>query len=274
MKQLSSMFLYANLFIALAASALCWQTYQLLNEPVSVSIIVVIFLSTLAGYGLHVYFQCWHMQNDEYKYWLISNRRLLLFLSLISITAIAWITYSLQTIWKPLTIAAAIYAGYSIPILLNKQLSGIKYLGLLKPFILSAGWAYTTVFIAHPAYDKPSIIISIYRLLSILPLALLFDYRDRMIDKENKIYTFSNILGDNFTRNAVFGTTALMLIAGFAGGKMLQQDALFYGAGVQALLLTMWDPMGLSDKSAKYYLTHIDGLLFVSPIVSLIFEFI
>lgn len=273
MKQLSSLFLYSSFFIALIAAAMCWQTYQLLELPVSPRIIILLFAGTLAGYNLHFYFQCKQLPRDEYGGWLLYHRTLLLVLSLIGFATVAFIAYPLKEIWKPLGVAIALHAAYSLPLLISKKFFSLKYLGFFKPFILSAGWAFATVFIAHPVYNSDTIILSGMRFLLVLPIALLFDYRDRHIDKENNIYTLSNFFGDNFTRVSVVVAVGLMLTAGFLTGK-IYGDALFYGTGAEALFMMLWDPMGPEDKSSKYYLSRIDGLLLFSPLASIIFEFI
>lgn len=272
MKPFTSLFLYSSFFISFTAAAMCWQSYNLLHQPVSLRIIAIVFCGTLAGYNLHFFFQRKNMRSDDYSNWLNSHASLLITLGIAAFLGVIALAYPMQQTWKPLGIAVIIHALYSLPVLINPKKISIKYFGIVKPLVLSAGWAYATLFIAYPFYDKTSLAIGGMRFLMLLPLALLFDYRDKENDKENGIYTPANLFGDYFTKVAVYVCAGLVITGGYFTSLLFMNDSFFYSCGAQMLLLTFWDPMGPSNKTAKYYLFYIDGLLLVSPVVSFIFE--
>ena len=207
---------YSNFFIGLCALALAFETFVLLDIPVSNSwFLLLVFLCTVFIYSLHYFVKSKSTKTDSRLSWCRRNRILLLIILLASLLlSIGGVIYHYQVIflkdgkfnYRNLTwfcLIPLIALAYSYPIIPWKSKS-IRQIGWLKMASLAFIWSFTTVILpvlmlhdsANTHYSTvQTIALFINRFFFIAALGFLFNINDYEEDKDDKIKTMAVLLG-------------------------------------------------------------------------------
>ena len=282
---------YSNFFIGLCALALAFETFVLLDIPVSNSwFLLLVFLCTVFIYSLHYFIKSKSTKTDSRLNWCRQNRNLLLIILLASLLlSIGGVIYHYQAIflkdgkfnyrnlaWFSLIPLMAL--AYSYPIIPWKSKS-IRQVGWLKMASLAFIWSFTTVILPVLMIDDQEkstypvaqiIALFINRFFFIAALGFLFNINDYEEDRDDKIKTMAVLLGPS--KSLYWGKwlsaginilTGLSLIYFFG----LHQAPLYAAILVPPLLLFFsFHNFKFSTEEAPFVLRY-DGLMIIKALL-------
>ncbi|HSI91391.1 MAG TPA: hypothetical protein VK927_09770, partial [Adhaeribacter sp.] len=151
MKKITAFFFYSSFFISLCAFGLVWETYLLTGLPVYWPVPLLVFSATLFLYNfdnLLPYKTGQQMVLSERKNWLLTHRKTLLGLVVISGTAALGLFFYLLPkvpLWfiLPLFLVSVLY---SLPVIPGRKgRFPLRDVPLLKVFLVALVWAALTV---------------------------------------------------------------------------------------------------------------------------------
>ena len=196
----------SNLFIALAAALITFETQILLfKDAVFHPYLFIIFFATFFDYNLHrlytLHFSPEALKGERHA-WLLKNTKL--FYWLMGISCIGFfisISQAKSEIIITLLPFAALTIFYSIPFLRYKgRLIRLRDLPYLKVFLIALNWTLITVLLPliqyGQSYNHPELMaIILERFFFVLALCIPFDIRDIAIDRRAGLKTIPTRIG-------------------------------------------------------------------------------
>ncbi|MEJ7627281.1 MAG: hypothetical protein WKF35_10485 [Ferruginibacter sp.] len=187
-----------SIFISLCATALCYQSYLLLNIQPDNRVCFMLFFSTLCSYNLY-----WLIS----KYFFNEEKNLIFFLKknisylVFFITAAVIVTYYLfiiPGIFPFALISILLTLLYSLPLWPIRIFSIFRNAGFIKTLLLAFTWTYGTLMLPLQVnFFKitPEIaMLFIARFSFMLMLCAIFDSRDIVIDKMRSLKSLATDL--------------------------------------------------------------------------------
>ena len=276
-RNFSRFFIYSNLFIALCAVVMVYQTYQLLlHTSPGIYFIAFIFFATICSYSFHWYLTPSDIQVTSARTeWLSRYKNIHLVLFFIGLAGVAVSGFFLSDHWHWLLLSALITFFYSAPKIPHPYFNALRKVALAKTIFLAFVWMYVTTILPLMISDQPwrtdFSLFSISRFFLIYAICILFDYRDREYDKSVGIRSLITWLSDkNITRLFIL---SLLLFVLFTGWLLL------YGYSYPVIIFLLIPGVitaGLYRYAQKnfsdmlYYFV-LDGLMALSSLFTLFF---
>lgn len=292
--RLFNWFFYGHVLIALAAAGLGWLSIQLVyNNQEWVSewpIISFLFSATLGIYTLHRYlsFQRAGIRPTTVRYNIVDRHpRLSLFIGTGSLFLAVIIGFPfLEHMWTTLLWATPLTVFYLTPPIKGwRRLRDLPYVKViwvawawtlmthtlpvqvLHPQIDEAFQASGMNMLYNPSYPNPySTTLTITRFLFTGSIAILFDFRDVILDRSQGVKTIANTA----PRLARIIVTASMVICvflfPFPGGLINSLPQYLIPLAYLAVILFAW--LTHPGRSEHWYAVMINGLL-LGPVVML-----
>jgi 4-hydroxybenzoate polyprenyltransferase len=263
-----------SIFVSICAVAMAFQTDQLLNLHVSGFVYGFIFFATLCSYNF---------------YWILSR------LSFAGTAAIPAILKKQATGFVILFISAAgsafcLYLSdlppgfiltavlltvlYSIPLLPVKFLQFTRRAGVLKTILLAFTWAYVTAFLPiqknYWLLDGTEIFIITRRFLFMLMLCIIFDNRDKTVDKIRGLRSLATDLGPGVLKALVYIIFATLFLSNFLFrdfGITWKQSLALQGSTVALLFVYFY---ATKKRSYLFYYFFVDGMMLFSALATCI----
>ena len=276
-RNFSRFFIYSNLFIALCAVVMVYQTYELLlHTSPGIYFIAFIFFATICSYSFHWYLTPSDIQVTSARTeWLSRYKNIHLVLFFIGLAGVAVSGFFLSDHWHWLLLSALITFFYSAPKIPHPYFNALRKVALAKTIFLAFVWMYVTTILPLMISDQPwrtdFSLFSISRFFLIYAICILFDYRDREYDKSVGIRSLITWLSDkNITRLFIL---SLLLFVLFTGWLLL------YGYSYPVIIFLLIPGVitaGLYRYAQKnfsdmlYYFV-LDGLMALSSLFTLFF---
>ena len=252
---------YGHLWIALAATALCWQSTRLYYGDSTLGLPhLFVFFATLGVYTLHRLLS-YHRaggQPDGRRYRVVAaHPRASLFVGCGSLVA-ALLTggfLPLARFW-PVVFAVPFTYFYLIPLYPGgPRLRDLPY---LKVVWVALAWTLMTQEFPLPAWHGGA--ETVFRFCFTLAIALLFDSRDVALDKRQGVKTLA---ADHPRANRRLAL-ALLLVCSLGSmwvfsGTTGHRLALAYGCGIGVGAFTG------PERGEDYYAVMVNGLLLLPP---------
>ncbi len=270
-------FIYSNLFIALCAVVMVYQTYELLlHTSPGIYLIAFIFFATICSYSFHWYLTPSDIQITSARTeWLSRYKNIHLVLFFIGLAGVAVSGFLLIDHWHWLLVSALVTFFYSAPKIPHPYFNALRKAALAKTIFLAFVWMWVTTILPLMISDQPwrtdFSLFSIGRFFLIYAICILFDYRDREYDKSVGIRSLITWLSDkNITRLFIL---SLLLFALFTGWLFL------YGYSYPVIIFLLIPGVitaGLYRYAQKnfsdmlYYFV-LDGLMALSSLFTLLF---
>lgn len=267
-----NLLLYSNLWIALAAICMCWQTQLLLVGQLHFSpFTLFVLFSTLFLYAIHriVGLNKVKAFTQQGRYQVISTFKSHIILYAIMAGALAgyfFLHLSVQLQWS-MVIPGFISLAYVLPVLYQRK--RLRDIGLIKIFLIAVVWAFVTVYLCGLEMGiklQEGLWISfLERSLFIFAITIPFDIRDSEIDRTAGVKTLPTAMGID---SAIYlALAALMLAAGLASLNYSQN--LYALADLLALYLSyilsgilIW--LSPNQKHDYYFTGLMDGTMIFS----------
>ncbi len=261
---------YANVFIAVCASAQVFVTYMLFGIPVNFNnnaFLLFVFLSTYLQYNLQRgYFIQKINLYTESTAWIKKHQKIIFFTVLAALIGISFLCNRLsKTSIVIMVVAELISTAYYLPPF------NLRKRGYIKPMIISAIWVVSCAavpLIENQLLTANSIWFLLSQFLFISVLSILFDVKDTTDDYLTGITTYSNIIGER-------GTKALSVLLIIASGLSFMCARHSVNAGIaEAILLgvTLVTVFITDEKKHRFYFyLWVDGLLVLQAVLLYVF---
>ncbi len=263
-----------SIFVAICAVGLTFQTGQLLHVGISFYLYGFVFFATLCSYNFY-----WILS----RYAFAGNERLIDFLkkeitgiSLLLISAVGFVICLFQSSVQPAHVAMAILLTvvYSIPLLPVKALHFTRKAGVLKTVLLAFTWAYVTAFIPlqkdWSLLNGADVFILTRRFLFMLMLCIIFDNRDKAVDKIRGLHSLATVLKPSqlllviaFVFIVLFGTNFLSVSYGISAAQSVALQT-----STIALLVVYF--FSTRRQGYLFYYFIVDGLMLFSALATFI----
>lgn len=198
--------LYSNVFIAICAYALAWQTlelYPIVGYHVKNSILWFIFFATLTTYALHRIIGLYRLHPflNEGRYSIIDQYKAHIWVyALIGAVGAAFTFIKLSHRVQGWIIVPALLAmGYVFPLFGRGRYRLRDYSGV-KIFLVAGVWSWVTAVLPMVSSDmeprwEQLMPLFLERFCYIFAATLAFDIRDMRVDTHNQVRTLPSILG-------------------------------------------------------------------------------
>lgn len=272
-------FIFGNIFISFIAVSMYLFTVDLFSLSLPPVFIPFIFFSTIASYSLHWYLTP-PFQNIRGKaLWSVKNKSFLLYAFIISSIFTVIFLWLLTEYFLMLIPLAIITFLYSAPKINARPFTWLRGKYTAKTLSLTLVWLAVTAILpfaaCHEAWSIEKILYIFNRFVLILPVCILFDYRDRASDAKEGIINLATLLSKKSVHAAVF----ICCLASFISSAALS----FYFNNMTALVLAlpsvllgavfripMRTPPGI--LSDLWYYVFLDGIMALSAALYFLFR--
>ena len=265
---------FGNLWVSFGAVCMYWSTVVLHHLSFSPFLSASIFGATLFIYNYHRLFRkelIYKKQASARHDWILNNASLLRIFALLGmILAVAgFVPYLNSTLFfrfSPFILLALLYV---IPVWKKgKKWLRLRDIPYLKIFLVSAVWAFVTVFLPFLAHDPfwtptlPEWLTTFQRFIFIFAITLPFDIRDLEHDRSNQVKTIASYLGVDAVK-----TVSRILLALVAFSALICFQLGYYQPGnALGLLISCASTGWLISKANEeadewYYAGLLDGTM-------------
>lgn len=268
-------FIYSNLFIALCAVLMVYQTHELLLHTIpSAYFIAFVFFATICSYSFHWYLTPADIEiTSPRTQWLSRHKNVHLVLFFIGLAGVVVSCFFLLNHWYWLLLSALITFLYSAPKIPHPYFKLLRKIALAKTVFLAFVWMYVTTILPLLVSDQPwrtgFSLFAASRFFLIYAICILFDYRDKEYDKSIGIRSLITWLSDkNITVLFVisllffFISTVWLIRYGYSYDMII----LLLIPGAITAGLYRYAKRNFSDM--LYYFV-LDGLMALSSLISL-----
>lgn len=263
-----------SIFVAICAVGLSFQTGQLLHIDISFYLYGFIFFATLCSYNFYWILSRYAFTGDESLS--VFLKKEITGISLLLISAIGFTVCLFQSSVQAAHVAAAVSLTvlYSIPLLPVKSLHFTRKAGVLKTLLLAFTWAYVTAFIPlqkdWALLNGADVFILTRRFLFMLMLCIIFDNRDKTVDKIRGLHSLATVLKPNqlllviaFVFIVLFGTNFLSVSYGISLNQSIALQT-----STLALLVVYF--FSTRRQGYLFYYFIVDGLMLFSALATFI----
>jgi len=263
-----------SIFIALCAVAISFQTTLLLKADINLFVYGFIFFATLCSYNFYWILSKLSFASKQNIPGVLSkqiNNYLLLFISS------GGLLYCLLRSSIPLHFvitAVLLTTLYAIPLLPLSFLKFTRKAGVLKTILLAFTWTYVTVIIPmqknYGLLNRADFFIFTRRFLFMLMLCIIFDNRDKKMDKIRGLHSLATDLKPLTLRILIYCMFALLFIFNFFFrnyGITLAQSIALQVSTIALLVVYFY-----SNKKQGYlfYYFFVDGMMLFSALATYI----
>jgi len=266
-----------SIFVSICAVSMAFQTAQLLKLQVNGFVYGFIFFATLCSYNF---------------YWILSKLSFAGAAAIpkilkkettgfvILLTAAAGSAYCLyRSSLQPGFILTAVLLTvlYSIPLLPLKCLQFTRRAGFLKTILLAFTWVYVTAFLpiqkSYWQLDGAEIFILTRRFLFMLMLCIIFDNRDKTVDKIRGLRSLATDLSPGVLKALVYLIFATLFISNFLFRDygITWNQSLALQVSTVALLCVYF--YAAKKRSYLFYYFFVDGMMLFSALATYIAGF-
>jgi branched-subunit amino acid transport protein len=161
-----------------------------------------------------------------------------------------------------------------VPLLPVKILQFTRKAGVLKTILLAFTWAYVTVFIplqkSYQLLHKADMYIFTRRFLFMLMLCIIFDNRDKAVDKIRGLRSLATDLKPAVLQFLIFGIFTALFISNFLYedyGLTLKQSLALQISTLALLAVYFY---ALKKRSYFFYYFFVDGMMLFSALATYI----
>jgi 4-hydroxybenzoate polyprenyltransferase len=270
-------FIYSNLFIALCAVLMVYQTCKLLLQTTpDIYFTSFVFFATICSYSFHWYLTPIDTETPSTRMdWLNRNRNVHGILFFIGLAGAGICCLFLLDYWLWLLLSAFITFLYSAPKIPHPYFRQLRKVALGKTIFLALVWMHVTtilpLLISNQPWKPVFTLFAFSRFFLVYAICILFDYRDREYDR--KVGIKSLITWLNETEINTLFVLSLLVFSVFVVwmlpfGQSFETVIILLMPGAITAALYRHARKKFSD--ILYYFV-LDGLMALSALLSLLF---
>ncbi|MEO6540328.1 MAG: hypothetical protein ABIN74_05030 [Ferruginibacter sp.] len=263
-----------SIFISVCAVALAFQTAQLLHLDNDLFIYGFIFFATLCSYNFYWILSKVSFTKKALVINLLKKESTGCVLLLVSAAGLLYCLYRSALPVEFVVTAILLTALYAIPLLPVQLLHFTRKAGVLKTILLAFTWAYVTAFIpiqkSYLLLDNADLFIISRRFLFMLMLCIIFDNRDKDVDKIRGLHSLATDLKPVVLRVLIFIIFAVLFTSNFfykAYGITFEQSIALQISTVALMTVYFYSA---KKRSYLFYYFIVDGLMLFSSLATYI----
>lgn len=278
---LSDYFIFGCFFMAVIAVVMFLFTRSLFNLPVTLNFIPFIFFSTYASYSLHWYLTPQIKTFSQRAAWSLSHKKFLLAGFIVSVVGVIVSFIFVAEHYMLIIPLAAITFLYSAPKINSKPFTWLRGKYTAKTLSLTLVWLGVTVILpvaaSGRAWGEEVLLFILNRFLLILPICILFDYRDRAEDRAEGIINLATFMNEKIMGVVIMACNiAAVVCAALLSFYTTSMDVLI--VMFPSLLLTVTYKISYkrfdNTSSDLWYYGYLDGLMALSAIIYFLTGFV
>lgn len=263
-----------SIFIAVCAVAFTFQTAMLLKLNTDLFVYGFVFFATLCSYNF---------------YWILSKlsftskrnipdvlrKETKGFLLLIVSSSGLLYCFSQSSISLQLVIPAVLLTVlYTVPLLPLSFLKFTRKAGVLKTVLLAFTWTYVTVIVAlqkdYWLLDSADLFIINRRFLFMLMLCIIFDNRDKAVDKIRGLHSLATVLKPAHLRALVYLIFVILFTTNFSYRYYEITFSQSVALHISTLALLAVYFYSLKKRGYLFYYFFVDGMMLFSALATYI----
>jgi len=263
-----------SIFIAICAAALAFQTVQLLQLQHNIYIYGFIFCATLCSYNFYWMLSKFSLSVNNGLIQILKKGQTGLMLMLFAGTGMIVFYYQSALPINYIITAIVLTIVYSIPLLPIKFLHFTRKAGVFKTFLLAFTWAYVTVIIpvqkSYSQLSSADYFVFTRRFLFMLMLCIIFDNRDKAMDKIRGLHSLATDLKPMMLNILIYFIFAVLFISNFFYNQFGIHP--WHSIGLQVSTLALLVVYFFSQKKQGYlfYYFVVDGMMLFSALATFI----
>lgn len=263
-----------SIFVAICAVALAFQTALLLHLDINIFVYGFIFFATTCSYNFYwIVSKLSFADNGDIPRLLKKESTGVFLLCIAAIGSLYCWYMSLIPVHFVIT-AVLSTVIYSIPLLPLPFLKFTRKAGVLKTILLAFTWTYVTVLIPlgkdFSLLTNADLFIISRRFLFMLMLCIIFDNRDKDIDKIRGLHSLATVLKPAVLKMVIYFIFALLFISNFLYGDYginFKQSIALQVSTIALLIVYFYS---IKKRSYLFYYFLVDGLMLFSALATYI----
>lgn len=263
-----------SFFVSFCAVALAFQTGRLLHVDIPAYLYGFIFFATLCSYNFYWILSRFSFSGTVSIAAFLEKEATGISLFLISLAGMVYFLLISPVQLNQVAMAVLLTVAYSVPLLPFKFLHFTRKAGVLKTVLLAFTWTYVTAFLPMQTgwglLSGADIFILTRRFLFMLMLCIIFDNRDKAVDKIRGLHSLATVLKPNQLLLLItvifivlFGTNFLSVQYGIS----LKQSIALQTSTI-ALLVVYF--LSTRKQGYLFYYFVVDGLMLFSALATFV----
>lgn len=261
-----------SIFIAICAAALVWQTTLLLHLDHPVFVYGFAFFATICSYNFY-----WILSKSAFASTIdlsviVKNESTTLGLMLVAAAGMTYCFYQSGLTLKFVLPAFLLTLLYAVPLLPFRFLKFTRKAGVLKTILLAFTWAYVTVLIpvekSSWLLNSSEVFVFTRRFLFMLMLCIIFDNRDKAVDKIRGLHSLATDLSPGLIKLLVFVIFAVLFGSNFFYKNYYISFSHSLALQISTLALLAVYFYSAKKRSYLFYYFIVDGLMLFSALAT------
>lgn len=257
-----------SIFIAVCAVALAFQTALLLQLYRSPYLYGFIFFATLCSYNFYwIVSKAAFADANALQMLLKKETTGLLILALSAAGAIICLFQHPLPVEFIVT-SFLLTCLYAMPLLPFRALQFTRRAGILKTVLLAFTWAYVTVFIplqkTYSVLNSADLFVFTRRFLFMLMLCIIFDNRDKAVDKIRGLHSLATDLKPAHLQILIGLIFVILFASNFFYGRYAITFAQSIALHISTLALLVVYTCSLKKRGYIFYYFFVDGMMLFS----------
>lgn len=261
---------FSNVFIALCAVLMSWQTAYLLGVSMPKALLPFVFFATLCSYSFHWFLSFDAEDNSGRILWLKKYRNLHLALLIISFFGVVVYAWPLLANWEWLLLSAFVTFLYSAPKIPHPLFRSLRKVAYGKTIFLALVWTWVTTMLPvalSDAHFTPAFWwLFIGRFFLIYAICILFDYRDRDYDRSIGIRSLITWLNERQIAGLFIFSLIIFLCSTLFLYHWLASVSLLVQMLVPGILTALTYTGAVRSRADMLYYAWLDGLMAFSSL--------
>ena len=261
-----------SIFIAVCATALTFQTALLLKCSISLYVYGFVFFATLCSYNFYWILSKLSFASKDSIQAILKNQAVSYLLLFISSVGFLYCFLQSSISLHVVITAVLLTMLYAIPLLPVSFLKFTRRAGVLKTILLAFTWAYVTVIIPlqkeYGLLNSTDLFIISRRFLFMLMLCIIFDNRDKDLDKIRGLRSLATDLSPSTLRTLIYFIFILLFSSNFLFrnyGITVSQSIALQVSTIALMVVYFY-----SGKKQGYlfYYFFVDGMMLFSALTT------
>jgi len=266
--------IFGNIFIAVCAALMSYYTFEVFDEPVSLTLLGFIFFASISSYSFHSYLPTTEKDYSEKVKWGLNRRKYFLFLLIIGSVGAAVFLFFLKQDLKLILALLLFTVLYSSPKIKFEKFTFFKRFGTAKTIYLAAIWTLVTVSLPLSAMDintgNAGMLFFANRFFLIYAICILFDLKDKEYDMQRGIKSIITILDEKKIELLFFICLILFFISSLVFYIFRNSGSVVLTLIAPGSLLLFLFQRSKETKSDYWFSFVLDGVMMLSPVLYLL----
>lgn len=261
-----------SIFIAFCATALCYQSYILLEIPSNTYVYGLVFFATLCSYNFYWMIAAWRFDPGTRLLSFMVQQRSNLLVFIIASAGMLFCLCKVPAVFPVVGIAVFLTLLYSLPLWNIRQLKFPSRAGFLKTLLLAFTWAFVTVVL--PAYGNIKLktdtvmLIFLCRLFFMFMLCVIFDSRDVKVDKIRSLSSLATTVSPQKIHLIILFSLVAFLLTGFMAGSRAGSFGYSLAMLISGLAVLLIYKLSLQKRGYFFYYFAVDGMMLFSALAT------